>query len=74
MINLSKLRGFWEPNIGIAGRIARGLVGLGCLAGAWYVRDNFWAMILLAGSGVFTLFEALRGWCVARACGLKTPM
>jgi hypothetical protein len=26
----------------------------------------------LAAGGVFCLFEALRGWCVARACGLKT--
>jgi hypothetical protein len=26
----------------------------------------------LAAGGVFCLFEALRGWCAARACGLKT--
>ena len=24
------------------------------------------------GGGVFCLLEALRGWCVARACGVKT--
>lgn len=23
--------------------------------------------------GLFTLFEALRGWCAVRACGIKTP-
>ena len=23
--------------------------------------------------GLFTMFEALRGWCAVRACGLKTP-
>jgi hypothetical protein len=74
MFNLSKFREFCQPNIGIAGRIARGLVGVGCLSGAWYLRGNFWGCVLLTGSGAFTLFEALRGWCVARACGLKTPM
>jgi len=25
-------------------------------------------------SGVFVLFEALRGWCVLRACGIKTRL
>jgi hypothetical protein len=24
--------------------------------------------------GLFVLFEALRGWCVLRACKLKTPL
>jgi hypothetical protein len=28
--------------------------------------------LLLLASGLFALFEALRGWCVLRACGLKT--
>jgi hypothetical protein len=30
--------------------------------------------VALAGSCVFMLFEALKGWCVARACGVKTPL
>jgi len=29
---------------------------------------------VLAVSGGFVLFEALRGWCVLRACGIKTRL
>ena len=29
------------------------------------------SLVLLA-SGAFVLFEALRGWCALRACGIKT--
>lgn len=64
----------FTPNIGTAGRIVRGLCGLGCIAGAYFARGSTVACVLLAGSGVFMLFEGVRGWCVARACGLKTPM
>lgn len=28
--------------------------------------------VILGVSGLFTAFEALRGWCVLRACGIKT--
>lgn len=31
-----------------------------------------WLAIVLAIMGGFTMFEALRGWCALRACGLKT--
>jgi hypothetical protein len=27
---------------------------------------------VFAGIGIFVLFEAVRGWCLARACGVKT--
>jgi hypothetical protein len=65
---------FFNPNIGTSGRIARGLCGVLCLAGAYFLREQTIPMVLLIGSGLFTLFEAARGWCVARACGLKTPL
>jgi hypothetical protein len=29
------------------------------------------SLVLFAG-GAFVLFEALRGWCAIRACGIKT--
>ena len=35
--------------------------------------DTVWLSGVLTGVGVFVLFEALRGWCVLRACGVKTP-
>ena len=65
---------FFSPNIGTAGRLVRGACGLGCAASAWFLRDHLVLTVALAGSGVFMLFEALKGWCVARACGLKTPL
>jgi len=54
-------------------RLMRGIAAVilligGLVALGWNVLI---AMVLLA-AGVFVLFEALRGWCVMRACGIKT--
>ena len=68
------LMSFFSPNIGAMGRLVRGVCGLGCGAGAWFFRENTFVAVTLAGSCVFMLFEAFKGWCVARACGLKTPL
>ncbi len=65
---------FFSPNIGTAGRIARGICGLLCLGGATVLREHTVLAIVLLGSGLFTLFEAARGWCVTRACGINTPL
>jgi len=35
---------------------------------------SVWLGVVLAVLGVFVLFEALRGWCVMRACGIKTRL
>lgn len=63
----------WWPNIDRTGRIIRAALGGLCLLGGialcfW----NVWAGVTLIGSGSFMLFEAFRGWCVMRACGVKT--
>ena len=67
---------FWTCNIDRRGRIIRLLAGLACLGGAawcwWGASSAFWASGLLA-LGVVAVFEALRGWCVARAFGMKIP-
>jgi hypothetical protein len=43
------------------------------IVGAIYARTDWpWLAVLLAMAGVFGLFEALRGWCLMRACGVKT--
>jgi hypothetical protein len=65
---------FFEPNIDRKGRVARIIWGLIPLApGAVLVsRKRPWlggALILMGG---FSLFEAARGWCLLRACGIKT--
>jgi hypothetical protein len=30
--------------------------------------------VVFALVGLFTLFEALKGWCAVRACGIKTRL
>ena len=66
------MRNFFSPNIGIFGRVARGIFSL-VLLGAAYLSHSVWLSGILTGVGMFGLFEALRGWCVLRACNMKTP-
>jgi len=65
---------FWKPNIARFGRALRAVAGalllLGGIAlGLWVL---WWLGVIVALAGVFALFEAARGWCFLRACGLKT--
>jgi len=63
----------FAPNIDGRGRVVRGLMGVALLVTAALVCDTSpWSAIALAVAGVFGLFEAFRGWCAARACGIKT--
>ena len=68
---------FWSCNIDSRGRSARLLVGvilLGLAAWLWWgLGDSFWAIGLLT-FGLVALYEGLRGWCVLRAFGLRTPL
>ncbi len=67
------MRRFSAPNMDRRGRLARGLMGLVLLAvAAFSIRESIWLAVGLAAAGVFGLVEALRGWCLARACGIKT--
>ncbi len=66
---------FFRPNIKRQGRIARGVVGSLCLiAGIITVDFVLWLGLILVAAGLFAIYEALSGWCVARACGLKTKI
>jgi len=63
----------FQPNLQWNGRLLRGLAGTGLLLGAWLI----WPVSAMAGlamiiSAGFLLFEAMRGWCALRACGIKT--
>lgn len=62
-------------NIETKGRVVRGLAALVLLLTAigCFQLSIFLSLILLV-SGLFVLFEALRGWCALRACGVKTKM
>ena len=72
-----------KPNINRRGRIARALSGMICIGLGIAVWPIAWpevllyrwiASVLLVVCGGFQLFEAKKGWCAARACGIKTPM
>jgi hypothetical protein len=69
------MRLFLAPNIGRNGRRFRGLLALGLFVGAWFAFGvATWLGIVLGAFGVFASFEALRGWCAMRACGIKTRL
>lgn len=73
-----------QCNIDNRGRVARittGLltaaVGIGLVVAAQVGGLATWALWAglgcLAG-GAFSIFEGVKGWCVVRALGLKTPI
>ncbi len=69
------MKKFFSPNIDSRGRIIRGaLGGLLVIGGVAVCGYNVWAAVAVILSGGFCLFEAVRGWCVMRACGIKTKM
>jgi len=67
------MKRFFAPNISNQGRLMRGITALILIIGAVFgLRVSIWLTVGLGVSGVFVLFEALRGWCALRACGIKT--
>jgi hypothetical protein len=66
---------FFKPNISRHGRIARGVIGALCLVAGIIIAGDYslWGLIFVA-AGLFAIYEAVRGWCLARACGLKTKI
>jgi hypothetical protein len=66
---------FFRPNITRNGRIARGVIGTICLiAGIITVDFTLRFGLIFVAAGLFAIFEAMRGWCLARACGIKTKI
>ncbi len=64
---------FFQPNIERKGRIIRAVIGLVFFVAALIVGQSaWWAGLVLGAGAAFTWFEAARGWCAARACGIKT--
>ena len=69
------MKSFFSPNIDNKGRLVRGLGAVGLFVGAWFgFGVSAWLGLALAASGGFVLFEALRGWCALRACGIRTKL
>ena len=69
------MKSLFSRNISNTGRLVRALGALALLLGAGFgFFVSVWLGAVLAVSGVFVLFEALRGWCVLRACGFRTRL
>ena len=69
------MKPLFARNLSNTGRIVRALGALALLIGAGFgFFASVWLGTGLAIGGVFVLFEALRGWCVMRACGIKTRL
>jgi len=67
------MKRFFAPNIDTRGRLARGITALLLLLAAIILIPHVrWLALALAITGMFVLFEAWRGWCALRACGIKT--
>ena len=66
---------FFRPNLKRTGRIARGVIGTLCLiAGLITVDYTLWLGLVLVAAVLFAIYEALSGWCLARAWGIKTKI
>lgn len=69
------MKPFFTRNIDNRGRLVRGIGALALLGGAAASTSiSYWLAIVLAASGLFVAFEALRGWCALRACGIRTKL
>ena len=67
---------FFRPNIKRNGRIARGVIGAVCLITGIVIAGDYqwWVGLIFVAAGLFAIYEALSGWCLARACGIKTKI
>lgn len=73
--NPASPRGWLRPNLDLRGRVVRGMVAavvIGVAAGM--ARSHPLPAAGMAAAGLFIAFEAARGWCVVRGCGLRTPL
>jgi hypothetical protein len=72
---LCGMAGFFKRNISFQGRMARGITGaILLIIGIILADDTLWASIPLVVIGLFCIFEAVRGWCFLRACGVRTKL
>ena len=65
---------FWTPNIDRRGRIFRGLMAVVLFAAAFIAHRQGieWLAVMLAIAALVGVVETARGWCVLRACKIKT--
>ena len=66
---------FFSRNLEFRGRLVRGVLGgLFLIAGIIVADFNLRVCLPLVAFGLFALFEAVRGWCLVRACGIRTKL
>ena len=69
------MKTFFRPNITRLGRLVRALLAVALIvSGLVAVQRVTWLGVLLFVAAAFVFFEAARGWCVMRACGIKTKL
>ena len=69
------MKPLFPRNIDNPGRWLRGLGALALLGGAGFgFTVSAWLGGALLAAGLFVAFEALRGWCALRACGIRTKL
>ena len=69
------MKKFFAPNITGAGRIARLIYAIIMVVAGVIAFPRFWWLgVIFFGLAALAFFEAARGWCVLRACGIKTKL
>ena len=63
-----------KPNIGVKGRLFRLVIGFALLGAALLASHIPLLKWFLFISAAFVFFEAIRGWCLLRACGIRTKL
>ncbi len=64
-----------KKNITFAGRVARLALGALILGAVWWIYSRYGYLSFgLTLAGLFCIFQAVMGWCVARACGINTKI
>ena len=69
------MKKIFVPNITGPGRLLRAIMATALLIGGIIALGQIaWLAIGLFISSGFVFFEAARGWCVMRACGIRTKL
>jgi DUF2892 family protein len=69
------MRRHFTRSLGTSGRTVRRLIAAVLILAAMVaIRFSATLGLLLLVPGLFFLFEALRGWCALRACGIRTKI
>ena len=72
-MRVKERRTVFRPNLETSGRQLRAAASLALAAtGALVLSGHTAVGIILFVGAAFLLFEALRGWCALRACGVRT--